>query len=80
VIAGFTADAAKNAMRKACENAGIVHRHPHHLRHRYASLKIGEGVHEPLDSDSWLAQVLDVERASAARLSPEDERDTASSY
>jgi integrase len=44
VFVGFTPDAAKNAMRKACENAGIVHRHPHDLRHRYASVKIAEGV------------------------------------
>jgi integrase len=44
VFPGFTPDAAKNAMRKACENAGIAHFHPHDLRHRYASLKIAEGV------------------------------------
>jgi integrase len=44
VFAGFTPDAAKNAMRKACENAGIAHFHPHDLRHRYASVKIAEGV------------------------------------
>lgn len=44
VFAGFTPDAAKNAMRKACENAGIAHFHPHDLRHRYASIKIAEGV------------------------------------
>jgi integrase len=44
VFAGFTPDVAKNAMRKACENAGIAHFHPHDLRHRYASVKIAEGV------------------------------------
>jgi integrase len=44
VFPGFTPDAAKNAMRKACENAGIAHFHPHDLRHRYASVKIAEGV------------------------------------
>jgi integrase len=44
VFPNFTPDAAKNAMRKACKSAGIVHRHPHDLRHRYASLKIAEGV------------------------------------
>jgi integrase len=44
VFAGFTPDVAKNAMRKACENAGIAHFHPHDLRHRYASVKISEGV------------------------------------
>ena len=42
VFAGFTPDAAKNAMRKACENAGIAHFHPHDFRHRYASVKIAE--------------------------------------
>jgi integrase len=44
VFPGFTPDAAKNAMRKACENAGIAHFHPHDLRHRYASVNIAEGV------------------------------------
>ena len=44
VFPGFTPSAAKNAMRKACENAGIAHFHPHDLRHRYASLMIAEGV------------------------------------
>ena len=44
VFPGFTPDSAKNAMRKACENAGIAHFHPHDLRHRYASVKIAEGV------------------------------------
>ena len=37
VFPGFTPDAAKNAMARACKTAGIVHRHPHDLRHRYAS-------------------------------------------
>jgi integrase len=32
------------AMRKACLNAGLPHHHPHDLRHRYASVKIREGV------------------------------------
>ena len=31
-------------MRRACEAAGIVHYSPHDLRHRYASVKIAEGV------------------------------------
>ena len=31
-------------MYRACEAAGIAHFHPHDLRHRYASVKIGEGV------------------------------------
>jgi integrase len=44
VFPGFTPSAAKNVMRKACLNAGIAHFHPHDLRHRYASVKIGEGV------------------------------------
>jgi integrase len=44
VFPGFTPSGAKNAMRKACENASIAHFHPHDLRHRYASVKIAEGV------------------------------------
>ena len=44
VFAGFTADVAKNVMARACKTAGIVHRHPHDLRHRYASVQIGNGV------------------------------------
>jgi integrase len=44
VFPGFSPDAAKNAMARACKVAGIVHRHPHDLRHRYASVKIAEGV------------------------------------
>jgi len=44
VFFGFTPDVAKNVMARACKAAGIVHRHPHDLRHRYASLKIAEGV------------------------------------
>jgi integrase len=31
-------------MARACKAAGIVHRHPHDLRHRYASVQIGRGV------------------------------------
>jgi integrase len=44
VFAGFSPDVAKNVMARACKAAGIVHRHPHDLRHRYASVKIAEGV------------------------------------
>ena len=44
VFPGFTADVAKNVMARACKTAGIVHRHPHDLRHRYASVQIGRGV------------------------------------
>jgi len=40
----FSADVAKNAMARACRAAGIVHRHPHDLRHRYASVQIGRGA------------------------------------
>jgi integrase len=44
VFPGFSPDVAKNVMARACKAAGIVHRHPHDLRHRYASVKIAEGV------------------------------------
>jgi integrase len=44
VFVGFTPDVAKNVMARACKAAGIVHRHPHDLRHRYASVQIGRGV------------------------------------
>jgi integrase len=44
VFPNFTPGAAKNAMRRACLSAGVPHFHPHDLRHRYASLKIKEGV------------------------------------
>lgn len=44
VFLGFTPAGAKNAMCRACESAGIAHFHPHDLRHRYASVKIAEGV------------------------------------
>ena len=44
MFAGFTGDVAKNVMARACRAAGIVHRHPHDLRHRYASVQIGRGV------------------------------------
>jgi integrase len=44
VFPGFTPDVAKNVMARACKAAGIVHRHPHDLRHRYASVQIGRGV------------------------------------
>ena len=41
---GFSPDVAKNVMARACKAAGIPHFHPHDLRHRYAYLKIREGV------------------------------------
>ena len=44
VFPGFTPDVAKNVMARACKAAGIPHFHPHDLRHRYASVKIAEGV------------------------------------
>jgi integrase len=44
VFHGFTPDVAKNVMARACKAAGIAHFHPHDLRHRYASVKIAEGV------------------------------------
>jgi len=44
VFPGLTPDVAKNVMARACKTAGIVHRHPHDLRHRYASVQIGRGV------------------------------------
>ena len=43
LFAGFTPDVARNVMA-AGKTARIVHRHPHDLRHRYASVKIAEGV------------------------------------
>jgi integrase len=44
VFPGFNRSVAGAAMRRACTAAGIAHYHPHDLRHRYASLKIAEGV------------------------------------
>jgi integrase len=44
VFQGFTGNVAGNVMARACKAAGIVHRHPHDLRHRYASVQIGRGV------------------------------------
>ena len=44
VFRGSPADVAKNVMARACRAAGVAHRHPHDLRHRYASVKINEGV------------------------------------
>jgi integrase len=44
VFPGFSPDVAKNIMARACKAAGIPHFHPHDLRHRYASLKLREGV------------------------------------
>jgi integrase len=44
VFQGFTPNVVRNVMRRACKAAGIPHFHPHDLRHRYASVKIAEGV------------------------------------
>jgi integrase len=44
VFQGFSPDVAKNVIARACKAAGIPHFHPHDLRHRYASVKLREGV------------------------------------
>jgi integrase len=44
VFQGLTGDSLGNAMERACKAAGIPHFSPHDLRHRYASLKLREGV------------------------------------
>jgi integrase len=49
VFPGATRQTIGMAMRNACSSAGLPHYHPHDLRHRYASLKIREGVPIP----SW---------------------------
>jgi integrase len=41
---GFSPSTVKAAMARACIAAGIPHRHPHDLRHRYASIQIANGV------------------------------------
>jgi integrase len=37
-------DVLKGVMARACKSVGIAHYHPHDLRHRYASVRIGRGV------------------------------------
>ena len=44
VFPGCAPVAVWNAMARACTDAGIAHRHPHDLRHRYASVQIARGV------------------------------------
>jgi integrase len=44
VFPGFTRNVAGSVMRRACKAAGLAHYHPHDLRHRYASVKVAEGV------------------------------------
>jgi integrase len=41
---GATRQTLGMAMRRACQAAGLAHYSPHDLRHRYASVKIREGV------------------------------------
>jgi integrase len=43
VFPGMTDNAIRQAMRKACRDAGIPHYHPHDLRHRRASLWLAQG-------------------------------------
>ena len=43
-LPGLLARVAKNVIARACKAAGIPHFHPHDLRHRYASVKLREGV------------------------------------
>jgi len=44
VFPGFSPDTARSVVGRACKAAGIAHFHPHDLCHRYASVKIAEGV------------------------------------
>jgi len=44
VFQALTGDSLGNAMARACRIAGLPHYHPHDLRHRYASVKLREGV------------------------------------
>jgi len=44
VFPGFSPRVAQKVMARACTAAGIAHFHPHDLRHRYASVKLREGV------------------------------------
>jgi integrase len=44
VFPSFSPDTARRIVARACKAAGIAHFHPHDLRHRYASVKIAEGV------------------------------------
>ena len=44
VFSGATRQVIGMAMRNACASAGIANYSPHSLRHRYASVKIREGV------------------------------------
>jgi integrase len=44
VFPGATRQTLGMAMRNACKTAGLANYSPHDLRHRYASVKIAEGV------------------------------------
>lgn len=44
VFPGFTGDAARHAMARACRHAGIPHYHPHDLRHRRITIWHHGGV------------------------------------
>lgn len=44
VFPGATRQVLGMAMRNACKAAGVANYSPHDLRHRYASVKIREGV------------------------------------
>jgi integrase len=42
-VLGLTRNSVNQAMRRACQAAGIPHFHPHDLRHRHASVRIARG-------------------------------------
>jgi integrase len=44
VFVGFNSDRIRIVMARACKAAGIAHYHPHDMRHRFASVKVAEGV------------------------------------
>jgi integrase len=44
VFPGISPRRAQKVMARASTAAGIAHFHPHDLRHRYASVKLREGV------------------------------------
>jgi integrase len=44
VFPDFSPNLARKVVARACKAAGIPHFHPHDLRHRYASVKIAEGI------------------------------------
>ena len=44
VFQGINEDAIRNAMRRACQRAGIAHYTPHDYRHRWISLHLKHGV------------------------------------